>query len=58
MKEEENKNLVTESKEETSAKPLSKVELMEKAIEEMNKRNGWTSTRGKPQTCTIMFVKH
>lgn len=55
---EENKNLVPESKEETQAKALSKVELMEKAMEEMNKRNSWTSSKGKPQSCTIMFVKH
>ena len=58
MKEEENKNLVPESKEETPAKPLSKAQLMEKAIEEMNTRNGWKSTKGKPQNCTIMFIKH
>ena len=54
----EDNNHVPESKEETPAKPLSKVEQMEKAIEEMNKRNGWKSTRGEPQNCTIMFVKH
>ena len=57
MKEDNNK-LVPESMGETQAKPLSKVEQIEKAIEEMNARNGWTCSKGKPQKCTIMFVKY
>lgn len=55
MKEENNKNFVSESKEDTPAKPLSKVEQMEKALEEMNTRNGWKSKKGEPQQCTIIF---
>ena len=47
-----------EKKGKTSTQSLSKVEQMEKALEEMNTRNGWKSTKGKPQKCTIMFVKN
>lgn len=57
MKEENNKNTVPESKEETTTKPLSKIEQMEKAIEEMNAKYGLKGIKGKPQSCTIMFVK-
>lgn len=56
MKEEDNKNLVTISNVETSTKPLSKVQQMEKAIEEMNAKYGLKGIKGKPQQCTIMFV--
>ena len=57
MDEENNKNLVIESREETLTKPLSKAQLMEKAIEEMNAKYGLKGTKGKPQSCTIIFVK-
>lgn len=57
MEEENNKNTVPESKEETSTKPLSKIEQMEKALDEMCKKHGLTYTKGKPESCTIMFVK-
>lgn len=47
-----------QEKEETSAKLLSKAQLMEKAIEEMNKKYGLKGVKVKPQSCTILFVKH
>ena len=55
MEQNNEKKLYEESMEETSAKPLSKVQQMEKAIEEMNTRNGWKSIKGKPRRCTIIF---
>ena len=58
MKEEYNKNFVSKSKEETSAKPLSKVKQMEIILDELCTKNGLTYTKVKPQRCTIMFVKH
>ena len=58
MKEEDNKNLVIESREDTLNKPISKAQLMEKAIEEMNAKYGLKGIKGKPQSCTIMFVKN
>ena len=58
IEQDNDKKLSEESKGEASTKPLSKIEQMEKALEEMNTRNGWKSTRGKPQNCTIMFVKN
>ncbi len=58
MMEQDNDNkLSEESKEETSTQPLSKIELMEKAIEEMCTKHGLKCTEVKPQSCTIMFVK-
>lgn len=57
MEEENNKNTIPESTEETSTRPLSKIEQMEKALEEMNKKYGLKGIKGKPQNCTIMFVK-
>ena len=58
MKEEDNKNLVTASKEETSTQSLSKVKQMEKILDELCRKNGLTYTKTKPLSCTIMFVKH
>lgn len=44
--------------EQKSQKPLSKVAMMAKEMEEFCTNLGWKVTKGKPQNFTISFKRH
>ena len=58
IEQDNDQKLSEETKEETSTKPLSKVQQMGKILDDLCTKKGLTYTKVKPQSCTTMFVKN